>query len=104
MSFSNQKQALENKQNELLARINGIEADLKKPHSADSAEQAQERENDEVLAELLREAREEMVLVDRSLKRIDSGSYGKCESCGDVIAEARLEAYPVALHCIQCAS
>jgi RNA polymerase-binding transcription factor DksA len=38
--------------------------------------------------------------VERALSKMDSGDYGKCETCGKDIAELRLEAMPAARHCI----
>lgn len=40
--------------------------------------------------------------IDLALKKIDEGSYGECESCGEDIAVARLMARPVAQLCIDC--
>lgn len=37
-----------------------------------------------------------------ALQRIEDGSYGSCERCGETIAEKRLEALPFARHCITC--
>src|SRR4030066_925170 len=37
-----------------------------------------------------------------ALERIDSGTYGICESCGEEISEARLKARPVTTLCIAC--
>lgn len=37
-----------------------------------------------------------------SIARINSGKYGKCESCGNQIEAARLEAMPTATLCISC--
>ena len=39
--------------------------------------------------------------VDAALAKLDDGSYGKCEECGEEIAEARLEAMPSARYCIK---
>jgi DnaK suppressor protein len=39
-----------------------------------------------------------------ALRKFDAGTYGQCESCGNQIAEARLEAMPAARLCINCAS
>ncbi len=36
-----------------------------------------------------------------ALKRIESGDYGKCETCGEKIEEARLEANPSASTCVK---
>jgi len=39
--------------------------------------------------------------VERALGKLDEGTYGTCEVCGDEIAEPRLEAMPSARYCIQ---
>lgn len=39
-----------------------------------------------------------------ALARLDSGDYGVCVDCGREIPEARLEAMPFALRCIDCQS
>jgi DnaK suppressor protein len=40
--------------------------------------------------------------IDEAISRIDSGSYGVCESCGEQISVKRLEARPVTTLCIEC--
>jgi len=40
--------------------------------------------------------------IDESLKDIESGDYGFCESCGIDIGVRRLEARPTAVLCIDC--
>jgi RNA polymerase-binding protein DksA len=40
--------------------------------------------------------------IDAALARIDAGTYGVCERCGNPIAEDRLEALPWATLCIDC--
>lgn len=40
--------------------------------------------------------------IDLALKKIDDGTYGECESCGEPIAVGRLMARPVAQLCIDC--
>jgi DnaK suppressor protein len=40
--------------------------------------------------------------IDKALEKIDSGSYGLCENCGDLIEVKRLEARPVTDMCILC--
>jgi DnaK suppressor protein len=42
--------------------------------------------------------------IEDALRKFDAGTYGQCESCGNQIAEARLEAMPAARLCINCAS
>src|SRR6476659_5423103 len=38
-----------------------------------------------------------------ALNRLDNGTYGVCESCGQSIASARLEAIPFTRFCVKCA-
>jgi DnaK suppressor protein len=37
-----------------------------------------------------------------ALQKIDDGSFGSCERCGEVIGDKRLEALPFARCCIEC--
>jgi len=45
---------------------------------------------------------EELNNIEASLQRIEDGSYGECEECGNEIGYARLEVQPTATRCIQC--
>lgn len=40
--------------------------------------------------------------VDAALARIEAGKYGTCANCGKEIAQARLEARPASILCIDC--
>lgn len=40
--------------------------------------------------------------VKEAIQRIDDGSYGVCELCGEGISDKRLEARPVTTCCIEC--
>lgn len=40
--------------------------------------------------------------IDAALDRINNGTFGICEHCGDDISQARLEARPVSTLCIRC--
>ena len=40
--------------------------------------------------------------IDGALRRIDEGTFGVCETCGQAISEERLEAIPYATQCIDC--
>jgi DnaK suppressor protein len=88
--------------NELTARLTGIHADLASGRSRDSAEQAQETENDEVLHALAYDAQREIKEIDKALSRLQDGHYGLCIFCEEQIDPRRLEAYPMATHCIEC--
>lgn len=40
--------------------------------------------------------------IREALERIDEGTFGTCEMCGEEISEARLKARPVTTLCINC--
>jgi DnaK suppressor protein len=40
--------------------------------------------------------------IDQALERIDDGTFGLCERCGEEIGEKRLKARPVTTYCIDC--
>lgn len=42
--------------------------------------------------------------VKKALGRLEKGTYGICEVCGEPIDKSRLEAYPEATKCVKCAS
>jgi DnaK suppressor protein len=46
--------------------------------------------------------RDKLAQIDRALARIDAGSYGVCESCGEPIGKGRLMAFPRATLCMTC--
>ena len=87
----------------LQSRLTRIKADAGQEHSADAEEQAQERENDEVVDAIGDETRTSIREVNKALQRLHDGSYGLCEVCGSAIASERLEALPEATRCINCA-
>ena len=51
---------------------------------------------------IVRELRVSLVDVERALRKVEHGTYGVCERCGEPIGEDRLEAIPEARLCIRC--
>jgi RNA polymerase-binding transcription factor DksA len=64
---------------------------------ADSGQVAAEQGENMALAGKLREQLDD---VGRALDKLDAGTYGLCEVCGEAISADRLEAMPAARHCI----
>lgn len=64
---------------------------------ADSGQVAAEQGENQSLAAQLRNELDE---VERALAKLDDGTYGRCETCGEPITPARLEAMPAARFCI----
>ncbi len=68
---------------------------------ADSSQVTAERGEVEALAGNLRES---LTDVEAALVKLDNGTFGVCEGCGQPIAPDRLEAKPAAKLCMECAS
>lgn len=58
-----------------------------------------EREHEISLA---RKSAEVLQQSEKALARIDDGTYGVCESCGEPIGKLRLQAFPRATLCMPC--
>ncbi|HCT80772.1 MAG TPA: conjugal transfer protein TraR [Micromonosporaceae bacterium] len=66
---------------------------------ADTGTKTFEREQEITLANAILER---MSQVERALERLDEGSYGWCERCGNPIPVERLAAFPSATLCVSC--
>ena len=97
------RQSLEQKKQELTARLERIHANLRRGYEADSKEMAKQLEDNEVVDALGNEARDELRKISAALQRLDAGEYGICIACGMPINAGRLEVYPYADECIDCA-
>ena len=97
------KAELEQRLAQMQSRLASIKKDVTQSHSGDSAEQAQERENDEVVDAIGNETAQSIRVIQAALNRIEDGSYGICDSCGKDIGEGRLAAVPEATRCVNCA-
>lgn len=53
---------------------------------------------------LVQQAQQHLTEIDAAVERLDAGTFGTCERCGEPIGEGRLEARPTARTCIRCAS
>ena len=60
-----------------------------------------ERERDLALSA---QAMGEVIAIDVALEKIESGTYGVCEKCGESIPKERLKALPHAALCVKCKS
>ncbi|RNF94099.1 TraR/DksA family transcriptional regulator [Streptomyces botrytidirepellens] len=47
-------------------------------------------------------AREMLLQTERALERLDAGTYGLCENCGNAIGKARMQAFSRATLCVEC--
>ena len=100
---------LDTQASELRVEINEAEAtseSLKRDSSsegsgdeADAGSMTFEREHEMSLAN---NSRDLLLQVERAIGRLDTGTYGRCEECGQAIPKARLQAFPRATLCVSC--
>jgi RNA polymerase-binding transcription factor len=110
IDLAEMKTRLETKREELHTSIAGLtEADPVPSDPIGAGVGPQDFE--EVAVDFLETQQEQSILVNeqslltevlRALKRIEDGTYGKCENCGKLIPEKRLEAIPWAARDIKC--
>lgn len=97
---------LEGERESLLRQIGELEARYSGDEPTESFEAEGEPETITVDRErdlsLLENARDLLDQVDRALRKIAAGTYGKCANCGKSIEAARLKALPHASLCISC--
>ena len=67
-------------------------------HQADVGTETFNRERD---LSILERVEAELSEVEHALTRLDDGSYGKCEACGQPIDDDRLQALPAARFCLR---
>lgn len=95
------------RQSELRQRSARVDADLRHerdPLVADFADQAVQRSNDEVLAVISDSATSELSQISVALRRIESGEYTVCATCGEDIGAERLATVPYTDRCVSCAA
>ena len=88
-------------QGTLRSRAEGSEASAFGMHQADAGSDAYDRD---FALSLLSQEQDALYEIDEALKRIEVGTYGKCEMSGKLIPRARLEAIPFARFTVECQS
>ncbi len=89
---------IERAESDIAARLGDAVSDAG-DDQADIGAKAFEREHELALTY---QARDLLEQTERALARIESETYGSCESCGEPIGKARLQAFPRATLCVKC--
>ena len=91
-----QKSAILNKSHEFKQEQSSISA------VADEAEVASIDISNNISIHLHERDRTALYAIEKALSKIEDGTYGQCESCGEIIAARRLQARPFTALCIDC--
>ncbi|MBI5642184.1 MAG: RNA polymerase-binding protein DksA [Deltaproteobacteria bacterium] len=81
--------------------VNGM-SESKDENFPDPTDRASHETDRNFLLRVKDRERKLITKVNEALKRIDDGSFGICELCGEPISEKRLEVRPVTTCCIEC--
>ena len=99
------RKKLSDTREEILSRVRAIRTAERTSggrQSADFVDRAAEARSRDILYRLSSHERTIIQRIDAALARMDAGDYGVCAYCGKPVQEARLDAVPWALHCIEC--
>jgi len=58
--------------------------------------------SEDISLQKLSSHRETLLKIDEALRKLQEGTYGKCEDCGEEISEERLKVLPFAIYCRDC--
>ncbi|PSK91814.1 TraR/DksA family transcriptional regulator [Murinocardiopsis flavida] len=107
--FAEVRDGLQEEVDRLRADISAAESELAERMSdstegagddpADTGAKAYQREHDLALAYNTRDL---LAQSERAIERMEAGTYGVCESCGNAIGKARLQVFPRATRCVKC--
>ncbi len=102
------REELEAERAQLLAQVRELDAEADVNNwreggfdddPADAGSASFERETAQSLSN---HARRLLTEIDDALRRIEAGTYGVCERCGEMIEPERLEAIPYTTMCLEC--
>lgn len=99
------KKILLQKKEEIISKIVEFDSESKEiePEVAqDLADRADNTYTKEFLLSLSTQERKQLKLIDQALSRLEEGTYGRCEMCGEKISKKRLEAIPWTPYCVRC--
>jgi DnaK suppressor protein len=69
---------------------------------ADPTDRAAVESDRNFLLRIRERERRLIVKIQEAIQRVEDGSFGLCETCGEEIGEKRLQARPVTTQCIDC--
>lgn len=99
------KSLLEAERDRLVARLRPTGAwdeELQDNHTADVMDRVDVDKSRDLLLTAETGDKQKWLAVNHALTKIERGTYGLCEDCGEEIAYPRLEAYPTAALCVHC--
>ena len=106
------KEKLEVFRKQLLTRRDALAKNLRQKNQellieeedtfADSVDQASADADKNLAVQMKNREQGVLAQIDEALRRLEAGTFGECDRCGESISEARLQAFPFTTLCIDC--
>ena len=100
VDLTNVRDALETERTDLARQLEELSSDGAANDDENFADTAQATAEDVENRTLAASLQDRLADVESAIERIDAGSYGHCEICGNPVTAARLEAMPSTRFCI----
>jgi RNA polymerase-binding transcription factor len=97
-SLLEQKEKILRKMSQFLNESKEVETDI----AQDVADKAESSYTKEFLLSLSSAEREQLLLIDEALKRLETPEFGLCQMCQKAIGRKRLATLPWTPYCIDC--
>ena len=108
-SFNLLRSRLENEQKRLIGELEQLRASVRPANERREGSPFGKREEEatetlelETRLALEKRVRDQLAEIEHTLSKFEKGTYGLCDSCGQPIDPARLEALPQATLCLSC--
>jgi DnaK suppressor protein len=104
-TFKKQRTELIKRRNVLLQTLlskDSLFQELQQCANGDVADVASDCTKGEISSQLIEVSHRELESIDMALQKMKDGKYGLCAACNCSIPEARLEALPFAIYCVNC--
>ena len=95
----NEKERLEHERRSILGQHSETAEEIADNHPGDAGSETFERTKELAIDAHMREVLEH---IDDALRKVDEGTFGKCDRCGRQISAYRLKEIPYASLCIEC--
>ena len=96
--LAEKKESIVRKLSEVINESKEVETNV----AQDVVDKAESSYTKEFLLSLSNGERDQLMLIDEALRRLDKDDFGICQNCGKEIGKKRLSNLPWAAHCIEC--
>lgn len=99
------KKKLLKRKKEIMNQLNefrNFSLELEPDIAEDVGDRAEKSYTKEFLLSLSNNDRNQLLMIDEALRKIEKNEFGLCENCGQEIEKKRLEAVPWTPYCIKC--